>query len=63
MDRQYALQILFELAMQRGTVTAMMEMISLLLTMSDKNDNLAGNRFVKSSLEFYKNQPNVDIAL
>ena len=45
-DRQYALQILFELAMQRGTITAMMEMISLLLMMSDKIDHSTVNRFV-----------------
>lgn len=50
-DRQYALQILFELAIQRGTITAMLDMILLLLTLSEKNDN-SGRRADKEENSF-----------
>lgn len=46
-DRQYALQILFELAIQRGTITAMLDMILLLLNLSEKNDLLASKKSAK----------------
>ncbi len=45
-DRQYALQILFELALQRGTITAVIEMVSLLLTLAEKSKS-SDNRLVK----------------
>lgn len=45
-DRQYALQILFELAIQRGTITALLDMILLLIILSEKNDHSSENRFI-----------------
>lgn len=43
-DKHYALKILLEIAMQRGTVSAMLEMVLLLLTVSNKNSSLQDNR-------------------
>lgn len=43
-DRHYALQILLELAVQRGTITAVLDMVMLLLTLSEKNSALIDNR-------------------
>lgn len=43
-DRHYALQILLELAIQQGTITAVLDMVLLLLTMSEKNNSIPDNR-------------------
>lgn len=45
-DRQYALRILLELAIQRGTITALIDMILLLLILSERKDCLSDNRLV-----------------
>lgn len=45
-DRQYALQILLELALQRGTITAVLEIVLLLLTLSENNGSSFDNLYV-----------------
>jgi E3 ubiquitin-protein ligase HERC2 len=50
MDRHYSLQILLELAIQRGTITAILDAVLLLLTLSEKNSSVVDNRYYSLSL-------------
>lgn len=45
LDRHYSLQILLELAIQRGTITAVMDAVTLLLNLSEKNSSVVDNRY------------------
>ena len=46
-DRHYSLQILLELAIQRGTITAVLDTVLLLLSLAEKNYSANDNRYAE----------------